>query len=138
VSDRFADLTTIVVGSSASARRIAALRQHVKVLVAPLQRATTQPQQRIKLKWLLKKLGGEGVTSLLVEGGGEVNASFLLGGFGHRVAFFYAPKILGGRDARPAVGGSGMQSVHNRIALEHAQWRRLGPDLLLTARVGKR
>ena len=59
------------------------------------------------MRWLLKKLGAENVTSLLVEGGGEVNASFLLGGFAQRVAFFYAPKILGGRDSRKAVAGEG-------------------------------
>ena len=52
------------------------------------------------LHWLLKKLGAENVTSLLVEGGGEVNASFLLGGLAQRVVFYYAPKILGGRDSR--------------------------------------
>jgi riboflavin biosynthesis pyrimidine reductase len=57
-------------------------------------------QPAIDLRWLLKKLGAENMTSLLVEGGGEVNASFLLGGLAQRVAFFYAPKILGGRDSR--------------------------------------
>ena len=102
----------------------------------PLVRAISQPP-RINLKWLLKKLGHEGITSLLVEGGGEVNSSFLLGGFAHRVVFFYAPKILGGRDSRPGVGGDGIQSVSDRVALEDAQWRCIGPDLLLTARVGK-
>jgi riboflavin biosynthesis pyrimidine reductase len=53
--------------------------------------ATRHPS--LDLRWLLKKLGAENVTSLLVEGGGEVNASFLLGGLAQRVAFFYAPKF---------------------------------------------
>ena len=66
---------------------------------------------QIDLRWLLKKLGSENVTSLLVEGGGEVNASFLLGGFAQRVAFFYAPKILGGRDSRKGVAGDGAKSL---------------------------
>ena len=65
----------------------------------------------IDLRWLLKKLGAENVTSLLVEGGGEVNASFLLGGLAQRVAFFYAPKILGGRDSRKAVAGEGARNL---------------------------
>ena len=80
-------------------------------VVAPLVKnsspATRHPS--LDLRWLLKKLGAENVTSLLVEGGGEVNASFLLGGFAQRVAFFYAPKILGGRDSRKAVAGEGAE-----------------------------
>ena len=85
--------------------------------------------------WLLKKLGAENITSLLVEGGGEVNASFLLGRLTQRVAFFYAPKILGGRDARKGVAGDGVKSLSEVIQLREVAWRKLGEDLLLTARV---
>jgi diaminohydroxyphosphoribosylaminopyrimidine deaminase/5-amino-6-(5-phosphoribosylamino)uracil reductase len=87
---------------------------------------------------LLKTLRAENVTSLLVEGGGEVNASFLLGGFAQRVAFFYAPKILGGRDSRKAVAGDGAANLSDVIPLEDLRWQRLGDDLLLTAKVGRR
>jgi len=75
------------------------------------------------------------VTGLLVEGGGEVNASFLLGGLAQRTVFFYAPKIFGGRDARKAVGGEGVQRVRDGLKLRDVEWRRLGPDLFLTARM---
>ena len=92
-------------------------------------------QSAIDLRWLLKKLGAENVTSLLVEGGGEVNASFLLGGFAQRVAFFYAPKILGGRDARKGVAGDGAKNLSEVVQLREVEWRKLGEDLLLTARV---
>ena len=87
------------------------------------------------LRWLLKKLGAENVTSLLVEGGGEVNASFLFGGLAQRVEFFYAPKILGGRDARKGVAGEGAKSLSEVIQLRDIEWKRLGADLLLTARL---
>ena len=109
VSDKHAALTTIVVGEHAPKSRVAALARRVKVIVAPIrkvgravlcppQRARSNaPHQQIDVRWLLHRLGSENVTSLLVEGGGEVNASFLLGGLAQRVAFFYAPKILGGR-----------------------------------------
>jgi riboflavin biosynthesis pyrimidine reductase len=52
-----------------------------------------------------------------------------------RAAFFYAPMVLGGRDAPKAVAGGGLPDLTNRIILRDAQWRRLGGDLLLTARV---
>jgi diaminohydroxyphosphoribosylaminopyrimidine deaminase/5-amino-6-(5-phosphoribosylamino)uracil reductase len=83
----------------------------------------------------MRKLGAENVTGLLVEGGGEVNASFLLGGLAQRVAFFYAPKILGGRDSRKAVAGEGAKSLGGAVQLREVEWRKLGEDLLLTARV---
>jgi diaminohydroxyphosphoribosylaminopyrimidine deaminase / 5-amino-6-(5-phosphoribosylamino)uracil reductase len=136
VSDEYSALTTIVVSKDAPQKRVAALLKRVNVLVAPVfKSAIRNPQSAIDLRWLLKKLGAENVTSLLVEGGGEVNASFLLGGFAQRVAFFYAPKILGGRDSRKGVAGDGAKSLSEVIRLREVEWRKLGEDLLLTALV---
>jgi diaminohydroxyphosphoribosylaminopyrimidine deaminase/5-amino-6-(5-phosphoribosylamino)uracil reductase len=137
VSDAHAAWTTIVVSERAPKNRVAALRQRVRVLTAPLARPADGVREgpRLDLRWLLKHLGAEEVTSLLVEGGGEVNASFLLGGLAHRVAFYYAPKILGGRHARKAVGGSGARGWPDILRLRDARWRRLGEDLLFTARL---
>jgi diaminohydroxyphosphoribosylaminopyrimidine deaminase/5-amino-6-(5-phosphoribosylamino)uracil reductase len=129
VTDDLAALTTIVVGRRAPKSRVAALARRVNVLVAPLVKSA------IDLSWLLKKLGAQNVTSLLVEGGGEVNASFLLGGIAQSVAFFYAPKILGGRDPRKAVAGFGAQRLTEVVQLRDLQWRRVGEDLLLLARI---
>ena len=129
VSDEFAALSTIVVGKHAPKNRVAALAKRVKVVVAPLEKSA------IDLRWLLKKLGAENVASLLVEGGGEVNASFLLGGLAQRVMFFYAPKILGGRAALKAVAGDGAKNLAAVLQLREVEWRQLGEDLLLTARV---
>lgn len=131
VSDEFAALTTVVVSRAAPTRRVKALTQRVRVLVAPASSG------RINLGWLLKRLGVEGVTSLLVEGGGEVNAAFLEAGLAQRVAFFYAPKILGGRDARRGVAGEGAKRLADLIELREVEWRRVGEDLWLSARVGK-
>jgi diaminohydroxyphosphoribosylaminopyrimidine deaminase/5-amino-6-(5-phosphoribosylamino)uracil reductase len=137
VSDESSALTTIVVGKRASKNRVAALAKRVNLIVAPAARSKSKIQNpKLNLKWLLKKLGAENVTSLLVEGGGEVNASFLQGGFARRVAFFYAPKILGGRDSRKSVAGEGAKSLSEVIRLREVEWHNLGPDLLLTARVG--
>jgi diaminohydroxyphosphoribosylaminopyrimidine deaminase/5-amino-6-(5-phosphoribosylamino)uracil reductase len=133
VSDESAALTTIVVSKRAPKRRVAALAKKVNVLIAPTINSKLKiKKSKLNLGWLLKRLGAENVTSLLVEGGGEVNASFLLGGFAQRVAFFYAPKILGGRDARKGVAGDGAKSMAGAIRLREVEWRKLGEDLLLT------
>ena len=136
VTDEQGALTTIVVGKHAPQRRITTLAKRVKVVVAPVRKSRMPDSKlEIDLRWLLRKLGAEEITSLLVEGGGEVNASFLLNGFAQRIAFFYAPRILGGRDARKAVGGQGAVRLANAFALQEIEWRKLGRDLLLTARV---
>jgi diaminohydroxyphosphoribosylaminopyrimidine deaminase/5-amino-6-(5-phosphoribosylamino)uracil reductase len=136
VSDEFAALTTIIVSKSAPSKRVVALAKKTSVVVAPAKKSQiANRKSQIDLRWLLKKLGAENVTSLLVEGGGEVNGSFLLGGFAQRVAFFYAPKILGGRDSRKGVAGEGAKSLADVIQLSDVEWRILGEDLFLTARV---
>jgi len=164
VNDEHSGLTTIVVSASAPKQRVAALARRVKVLVAPtlrvgraveaappsLQgsrsevRGSQVPRSTfgsrpslLDLRWLLKKLGADDITSLLVEGGGEVNASFLMQRLAQRIAFFYAPKILGGRDSRRAVAGQGATDLAETLDLSDIEWRSLGPDLLLTARVAE-
>ncbi|HVM49622.1 MAG TPA: bifunctional diaminohydroxyphosphoribosylaminopyrimidine deaminase/5-amino-6-(5-phosphoribosylamino)uracil reductase RibD, partial [Candidatus Acidoferrum sp.] len=139
VSDAHTGVTTVVVSRLAPATRVAALARRVSVMVAPLAKAKGRTQAgaagaapALDLRWLLKRLGAEEVTSLLVEGGGEVNASVLLQGLAQRIAFFYAPKVLGGRHSRPAVAGDGAKGWHEVLSLRDLDWRWLGPDLLLS------
>ncbi len=127
LNDDFKHLTTVVVGCNAPSQRAAALAKHVSVLQAPLDR------DRIDLHWVMHELGAHSVTHLLVEGGGEVNGSFLDQGLAHRIAFFYAPKILGGRCALKSVGGMGADSLRSVVRLSHVRWRKVGVDLLLQA-----
>ncbi len=129
VSDEHAASTIVVVTKAAPARRTAALGRRVRLLLAPAR------PDGIDLRWLLKRLGREEVMSLLVEGGGETNASFFSAGLAARVAFFYAPLVLGGRGAPKAVAGEGVGSVGAAPVLREARWRRIGADLFLSARV---
>jgi diaminohydroxyphosphoribosylaminopyrimidine deaminase / 5-amino-6-(5-phosphoribosylamino)uracil reductase len=129
VSDEHPDWTTIVVSESAPETHVAALASRVRVLRAPLKNG------RIDLTWFLNKLGQESVTSLLVEGGGETNASFLLERLANRVIFVYAPTIIGGRKAPQAVAGDGPEDLSTILRVRQPEWRRLGQDLMLTARV---
>jgi diaminohydroxyphosphoribosylaminopyrimidine deaminase / 5-amino-6-(5-phosphoribosylamino)uracil reductase len=137
VSDEYAQLTTVVVTDSAPKKRVAALAGKVQVWTLPASIPHPAGTLRSALPWLLSRLGAENVTSLLVEGGGEVNASFLLQGLAGRIEFFYAPKILGGREGRRAVAGEGAVRLDEAVRLSGVRWRRIGPDLLLSARVVK-
>lgn len=148
VSDAYAAWTTVFVSREAPARRREALARQVKVVVAPsiakdrrikaparhrAERRTSQP--KLDLDWILRRLGREGVTSLLVEGGGEVQASFFERGLVHRLAFYYAPIVLAEARGRRAVAGAGAAGWSTIARLQGIEWRRLGKDLFLTGRV---
>jgi diaminohydroxyphosphoribosylaminopyrimidine deaminase/5-amino-6-(5-phosphoribosylamino)uracil reductase len=134
VSDDLAHLTTIVVSRYALQKRVAALAKRTNVLVTPTVKSGRQTL--LDLRWLMKKLGKENVTSLLVEGGGETNASFLFNGLAQRVAFFYAPKILGGSGSRKGVAGNGVTKLSDAVRLRDVEWKKAGDDLAMTARIG--
>jgi diaminohydroxyphosphoribosylaminopyrimidine deaminase / 5-amino-6-(5-phosphoribosylamino)uracil reductase len=129
VSDSKRSLTTLVVSPGAPRRKVVALSKRVRVLEAPIKNGA------FDLPWLLRELGAENVTSLLVEGGGETNATFLEAGLAQRVAFFYAPLVIGGRNVPVSVGGKGVQLLRDRISLYNESWHRVGQDLYLSARV---
>lgn len=126
-SDEHAELTTIVVTENAPVRRVKALAKRVSVWTIPARHG------RVDLPRLMDAMGRDQITSALVEGGGEVNAAFLRDKLARRVAFFYAPKIIGGRDAKKAVAGEGVPRLAEAARLRQVKWRRLGPDLLLSA-----
>ena len=129
VSDDGRASTLIVVSELADPARIAALQARVTVIRAP------EREGRIDLAWLMPELGRMGVLHLLVEGGGTVLASFFEAGLVHRIAFFYAPRILGGEESRRSVAGQGFRSLAEAPSLTDVESRRFGEDLFITARV---
>ena len=129
VSDDGRASTLIVVSELADPARIAALQARVTVIRAP------ERDGRIDLAWLMPELGRMGVLHLLVEGGGTVLASFFEAGLVHRIAFFYAPRVLGGEESRRSVAGQGFRSLAEAPSLTDVESRRFGEDLFITARV---
>ncbi len=90
-------------------------------------------QGHLDVTSLARMLGESGITSVLVEGGGEVHASVLEHQLADQLVLYVAPKIVGG-PAKSWVGGAGLG------ALAHAHGFvfddgvvRLGDDLRFTA-----
>lgn len=96
---------------------------------------TTRSRRGIALGAVLRDLARRGVHSVLVEGGAETAWSFLRDGLVDRVAFFMAPRLIGGRGAIPAVGGEGVRDPRRGFRIAGLRAERVGPDLLLTGRV---
>jgi diaminohydroxyphosphoribosylaminopyrimidine deaminase / 5-amino-6-(5-phosphoribosylamino)uracil reductase len=79
----------------------------------------------------LRELGRRGLANVLIEGGGEVLGSALDAGIGDRVALFVAPRLLGGRGARPAFGGRGPGQLAESTEVRRPRLRRVGGDWLV-------
>lgn len=83
----------------------------------------------------LQQLGAAGITALLLEGGGELAGNALQAGIVNEIAFFIAPKILGGRGSRPVVAGDNPLRLAEALELHDVSTRLVGPDLLYTAKL---
>jgi diaminohydroxyphosphoribosylaminopyrimidine deaminase/5-amino-6-(5-phosphoribosylamino)uracil reductase len=91
---------------------------------------------RVSLKPALAELGRRGVTSVLIEGGGEVLGSALDERIGDRVVLFVSGRLIGGRGARPAFSGTGAARLGEATRVRDLSIRRIGPDLLVEGRLG--
>ena len=111
------------------------LPRHHAIWAGPPSPEFVGPQSRAEWTSLLADLGRQEVTALLVEGGGELAASCLRAGVVDKIAFFVAPKILGGRDSRPVVAGGTVTSLAEALPLTDMTTRRIGGDLLITGYV---
>ena len=85
-------------------------------------------------EWIkeLKRLGKEGVVSVLAEGGGELAAALLEAIMVNKIEFHIAPKILGGRNSRPVVGGENPLSLGEAFNLQRTSVRKIGDDLCIS------
>jgi diaminohydroxyphosphoribosylaminopyrimidine deaminase/5-amino-6-(5-phosphoribosylamino)uracil reductase len=89
------------------------------------------PDGRVDLPSLMKHLGAMGVTSLMLEGGAEINASMLEAGLVDKVMLFMSNMIIGGRSAPGVVGGGGTALLSQSVRLQDMKLKRYGQDLLV-------
>jgi diaminohydroxyphosphoribosylaminopyrimidine deaminase/5-amino-6-(5-phosphoribosylamino)uracil reductase len=89
----------------------------------------------VDLLELMQELGRRKVTSVLIEGGGATLASAFAARIVDKVAFFIAPKIIGGHDAIGAVDGVGAASLSDATLLHGMQATNIGEDILIQAYV---
>ncbi len=89
------------------------------------------------LQRLMKELGGTNITSVLVEGGSSLNSRCLEEEIVDKVMFFIAPKIIGGRESFPSVGGKTYRSLQGAHRLKDLKIKRIGEDILVEGYIRK-
>ena len=119
--------TIMVVGTKAPRKKIEVFRKMgAEVLKIPATNGL------IDIKALMRVLGKKQITSVLIEGGGEVAASAINAKIVDKAYFFIAPKIFGGRDAKTPVEGDGVLFPIQARWLKNVQTEKVGKDLLVT------
>lgn len=89
----------------------------------------------MNLKELMKRLGQEGVDSILLEGGGTMNWSALEAGVVQEVHAYIAPKFFGGSQAVTPISGLGVETPDDAVRLSPPVITWLGDDILLESKV---
>ena len=118
--------TIIAVTEKASLEKIEALKSAGANILIMEERAG-----RVCLRALMRELGGKEVTSVLIEGGGEINAAALQAGIVDKLMFFVAPKLIGGKDAPGPIGGVGIARLAETFDLRDVKISHIGADLLI-------
>ena len=90
-------------------------------------------KSKFDLKHLMKLLLQKGLTSILIEGGSEINSSAFSTKIVDRVCVFICPVLIGGRDAPGPIGGFGVNKITNALSLKNMKVVKLGEDLMVEA-----
>ncbi len=125
VLEKIPEKTILITSAGAPEQRIEELKKKgIQVLILDTV------ERKINLRTLLPRLGEMGITSLLVEGGSEVNGSFLREGLMDKILLFFSPKILGGQ-ALEMFGGKGIEKLEDAYQIDQIKVKKVGEDILI-------
>lgn len=128
VTDCSAAKTWVVTKEDADPERVRMLQQKgIEILFVPVNR------YGLDLHALSDMLYQRGVTDLLVEGGSEVNGSFLRANLIDKWMIYIAPKVLGGRKSISPYAGSDLELMDEALRVKIHSVQQIGEDICITA-----
>ena len=89
------------------------------------------PAARIDPRTALAYLANQGITRVLVEGGGQLAASLFKADLVDRIAWFRAPSLIGA-DGLPGVADLSVSRIADMRRFARIEMRQLGDDMLET------
>jgi diaminohydroxyphosphoribosylaminopyrimidine deaminase / 5-amino-6-(5-phosphoribosylamino)uracil reductase len=122
VTSASGDLALVTTSAASEERRRALEYRGIRVLVLD------GPGGRTDLQQLVEHLAREQYRSLMIESGSKLNWAALESGIVDKVFFYYAPKILGGLQSLPVVGGTGRLRRMDAIQLRGVKLHTIPPD----------
>lgn len=124
--------TIVVATEGVSTERVVRLEKRgVRVIVVDSHLG------RVNLKTCLSRLADLEMVNLMVEGGSQVNGSFLDQGLADKLLLFLSPRLVGDPEALDMFGGVGVESLERAPSLSEVKVKRVGDDLLVEGYVSK-
>ncbi|MCP8969398.1 bifunctional diaminohydroxyphosphoribosylaminopyrimidine deaminase/5-amino-6-(5-phosphoribosylamino)uracil reductase RibD [Ectobacillus ponti] len=92
----------------------------------------TKGEQHVDLQEAMEILGQSFVSSVLLEGGGEINAAFLEQRLIDKLVLYIAPKAIGGKLAPSFLEGVGAEKMKDAIEFTDVSMTQAGKDFKFT------
>ncbi|PEJ32586.1 riboflavin biosynthesis protein RibD [Peribacillus butanolivorans] len=120
--------TVIVTQENASVDKIADLSEKgIEFIIVP------KTDAGLDLRILMEELYKKGITDVLLEGGSEVNASFLRAGLIDKYLIYVAPKLLGGRNSLTPFSGINVDTMDEAMDVSISSVDMSGEDICIIA-----
>lgn len=103
-------------------------KENVRIVI------TDDKNGKVDLQDLLQKLKEFNISSILLEGGGMLNASMLKENLVDKFYFFVAPKIIGS-DGKNAIGEMNFKYLKDVIEIKETRVEKMSDDILITGRM---
>lgn len=98
----------------------------------------TSGEIRVDVQDVIRMLGEKSISSLFIEGGGTINSAFLEQGLIDKVVLYFAPKLIGGKDAPTFLEGAGFDLMKDAVELTNGEFTKIGKDFRFTGYPEKR
>ena len=120
--------TWIVTNENVDPNKLARLKEKgVEIIFNPVT------EVGIDLPILMKNLYSKGITEVLLEGGSQLNGTFLKGKLINKFIIYIAPKLLGGVNSLTPFAGPNTERMDEALDVEINSIERVGPDFCITA-----
>lgn len=90
---------------------------------------TKSKKGMVDLQALVKQLGKHEISSVMIEGGSQLNSSAIKAGIVDKILIFTAPKIIG--NGKGAIGNLGVKKIDKAINLKTPVTKKIGKDILV-------
>ena len=105
-------------------------RRRIEETGAVVMESASGADGKVDLQIVVKELAHRGITSLFVEGGGTLHASFIKARLYDKFIVAIAPKLIGS-DGRPAIWELGLNNMEQAPRFIIRKNRRIGEDVWL-------
>ncbi len=131
-------LNSKIFGPDGREKMLLATRQHDEKKLAPYRELVrdililpTNDLGQIDFPALMRELAAKNITSVLIEGGSEINGSALDNRIVDKICFFYAPILIGGRGSLGMISGQGVETIDLAARVKDISIRHFDNDLCL-------